>query len=127
MVRTLSVTYLLVQGIAVYLWWGMLIFFPATREPFKAPDAPDSTLLAFLGADLLVYGGGSLVAAYGIAHHKEWAWMALCVVSGASVYGALYALTLPLFSGGAWFGALLMAPSLVVPPLLVWLFRPTRR
>ncbi len=122
-----AVAYLVVQGVAVYLWWVMLLLLPETREPFRAPGAPDSTLLAFVGADLLVYAGGSLVAAYGLARGRSWAWGILCVVAGASVYAALYALALPLFSGGAWLGALMMAPALAVPPLLAWIFRPVKK
>ncbi len=58
MARTLAVAYLYVQGMAVYLWWAVLLLFPEARQPFKAPGSPDSTLLSFIGADLLVYGGG---------------------------------------------------------------------
>lgn len=124
MARSLAVAYLIVQGVAVYLWWAVLLLFPAAREPFKAPGAPDATLLAFIGADLLLYGGGSLFAAYGLARRLSWGWMMLCIDVGASVYAALYALALPLLSGGGWLGALMMVPALVVSPLLVWAFRP---
>jgi hypothetical protein len=123
----LAIAYLIIQGVAVYAWWTILLLFPAAREPFKAPGAPDSTLLAFIGADLLVYAGGSLAAAYGLARRSSWAWPALCVNAGAAIYAALYALALPLFSGGAWLGALMMAPALVVSPALVWVFRPASR
>lgn len=121
-----AVGYLVLQGVGVYLWWAMLLLLPESRGPFLAPGAPDSTLLAFIGADLTVFGGGSLAAAYGLWHGRNWAWGVLCGVAGASVYGGLYAAGLPLLSGGGWLGALLMLPAIVVPPWLAWVFRPRK-
>ena len=89
-----------------------------------APNAPDATLLAFLGADLLLYAGGSFAAAYGLSRRRPWAWPVLCIHAGAAAYAALYGLALPLFSGGGWLGAALMTPSLIVLPVLVWRLRP---
>jgi len=115
--------YLFLQAVAVAAWWMLLISVPASRALFRAPTAPDSTLLAFWLPDSLLYGGGSALAAYGLARRRRWAWGVLCVHSGAACYAALYGLALPLLSGGG-VGSLLMAPVLLVLPILVWALRP---
>jgi len=122
--RKLVIVFLTLQGIGTFVWWAVLLAFPPAREPFLAPGAPDTTLLAFLVPDLVIYAGGALVAAYGLLRQTRWAWPALCVNAGAAVYAALYSLALPLLSGGGWLGALMMLPSLVVLPAAVWLLRP---
>ncbi len=118
--------FLTLQGVGIFVWWTVLLIYPSAREPFMSPGAPESTLLAFFVPDLLIYAGGALVAAHGLLRQSAWAWSALCVNAGAAVYAALYALTLPLLSGGGWLGALMMLPSLVVLPIAVWLLRPER-
>jgi len=100
---------------------------PASRSPFLAADAPDATLLAFIWADLLLFVGGSLVGGMGLLANREWAWPVLCVHTGAAVYAALYCLTLWFLDPHAWLGGVLMSPSLVVPPLITWHFRPRVR
>src|SRR5947208_17162701 len=89
-IRTLAVWFLIVQGAGVLAWWLVLLFFPPARAPFMAPGAPDATLLAFLGADLLLYAGGSFAAAYGLGRRRPWAWPVLCFHAGAAAYAALY-------------------------------------
>jgi hypothetical protein len=116
--------FLVLQGVGVIVWWGTLLHFPAARQPFLAPGAPETTLFAFLLPDLSVYAASSLVAAYGLWKGAAWAWPALCVNAGAGVYTALYALSLPLWSGGEWLGAAMMAPALIVLPVAVWVLRP---
>jgi hypothetical protein len=123
-VRTLAVWFLLLQAIAVAAWWGVILLSPPARQPFLGPGAPDANLLAFFAGDLLFYVGGSLLAAYGLALGRSWAWPVLCVHAGAVVYAALYTLSLPTLSGEGWLGAALMLPSLVVLPILVWQLRP---
>ena len=124
LVRKLVILFLTLQGIGTFVWWAVLLVFPLAREPFMAPGAPHSTLLAFLLPDLLIYAGGALMAAYGLLRRSNWAWPVLCVNTGAAVYAALYSLTLPILSGGGWLGALMMFPSLVALPAAVWLLRP---
>ena len=126
LVRKLTSLFLALQGVGTFVWWAVLILYPPARKPFIAPGAPDTTLLAFFMPDLLIYAGGALVAAYGLLRQNAWAWPALCINAGASTYAALYALTLPFLSGGAWLGTLMMLPSLIVLPTAVWLLRPER-
>lgn len=123
-VRRLAVTFLIVQGAGIIVWWAVLLLVPAVRTPFIAPGAPDSTLFAFIVADILVYVATSFASAYGLVRVRSWAWPVLCVHAGAVVYAGLYAIGLPLVSGGGWFGTAFMLPSLVIVPLFTWLLRP---
>jgi hypothetical protein len=128
MMHKLLVAFLLVQGSGVVGWWGLLLALPSTQGLFLAPGAPASTLLAFGGADLLLYAGGSVVAAYGLARRRAWGWPALCVHTGAAGYASLYGWGLPLVSGSGWLGALLMTPSLVILAAALWyLYREERQ
>ena len=106
------------------IWWLALIAWPASRSPFLAEAAPDSTLLAFVGADLLLFVGGSFASAYGLLSKSPWAWPVLCAHTGAAVYAGLYCVALFLISPSSWLGAVMMVPSIVVTPLLTWFLRP---
>jgi hypothetical protein len=124
LIRWLAIVFLFGEGVAVVVWWLWLLTFPVAREPFLATGAPDSTLLAFLPADVLLYSCGAFASAYLLLRGSKAAWPVLCFHAGTGCYAALYALALPLLGGGAFTGAVLMFPALVVLPLLVWLFRP---
>ncbi len=126
LVRRLGVSFLVVQGLGGLAWWVVLLTFPKARVFFVAPGAPEVTLLAFAIADLILYVGGSLAAAYGLIRYRAWAWPILCVHAGAAAYASLYVLTLAAWSGRVTVGAAFMAPSLVVPPYLAWRLRPSR-
>ena len=127
-VARLGQVYLALQGVLALAWWVVLLVAPETRRHFLAPGAPDVTLLAFLIPDVILFAGASMLAAYGLARGTAWAWPVLCLHAGAAAYAALYCIGLTLMSsGGAWFGAALMAPSLVVPPWLAWRLRPGGR
>jgi len=123
-IRRLGVVFLRLQGIAAALWWFALLLEPRLRQPFLAPSAPTTTLLTLIVADLIFFVGGSLLSAHGLARQRAWAWPILCIHAGAASYAALSALTLSILTDGAWLGALLMAPSLVVPLALAWRLRP---
>jgi hypothetical protein len=123
-VRQVTVAFLSLKVLGATAWWLMLFLAPETRAPFLAPGAPDSMLLAFFIPDLFFYLGAGLAAAIGIARHRSWGWSVLCIHTGASLYASVYALSLPLLSGGGWWGALLMSPSLVVLPWIAWRLRP---
>jgi uncharacterized SAM-binding protein YcdF (DUF218 family) len=122
--RRLAVAYLILQAAGAFLWWVILLAVPLSRPYFRAADAPDSTLLAFGVADALLFIGTSAVAGIGLHLRRRWAWPVLCVYAGAAGYAALYCWTLTALTGDAALGAILMTPSLVVPGLLVWQFRP---
>lgn len=123
-VRRIAVAFLLLEGLGGTVWWLALFLAPGIRAAFLAPGAPESTLLAFCVPDLLLYVGAGFAAAYGLSGDLRWGWPVLCVHSGAAVYASLYALSLPFLSGGGWWGAALMAPSLLCLPYLTWRLRP---
>jgi hypothetical protein len=125
-IRRLGVAYLVAQGLGGLAWWIVLLAVPAARRPFLAPGAPDVTLMAFGVADLVLYVGGSLGAAYGLGRRRPWSWPILCVHAGAAAYAALYVLTLAILTGSVEWGAALMAPSLAIPAYLAWRLRPGR-
>ena len=127
LISRIGVGYLLVQGVAAAAWWATLLLGPESRVHFLAPGAPEVTLLAFLLPDVVLFAGASVLAAAGLARKAAWAWPVLCAHAGAGAYAALYCLSLTAMTGGgAWPGAVLMAPSLVVPPWLAWRLRPGR-
>ena len=121
--RRLGCVYLTLQGTLAALWWLLLAVLPGGRHWFLTPGASEATLWAYLVPDVIGYIGGSFLAAYGLARRRPWGWPILCAHAGAAGYAALYGVTLPLLSGGGW-GSLLMLPSLLVPPYLVWRLRP---
>lgn len=122
--RRLAIGFLFAQAIGASVWWVVLFAWPASRQHFRAHDAPDSSLLAFAVADGLLFIGTSFGSAIGYWKRRRWAWPVLCVHTGAACYAALYCWTLTAITGGdGWLGVMLMTPSLVVPPLLLWRLR----
>jgi hypothetical protein len=120
-VRRFAAAYFVIQGAGTVLWWMSLAAMPGWRPRFLAPGAPEATLFAFGLTDLVFFVAGSFAAAYGLSRRRSWALPILCVQAGAAGYASLYAVTLPVISGGGWMGAALMMPSLVIPLSLAWL------
>ena len=126
MMRRLGAAFLLLQSAGGIGWWTLLLLYPPSRAAFRPPGASDAALLAFLVPDAVLYVGCGLACAYGLAQRKAWAWPLLCLHAGAAAYASLYALTLPFFSHADTLGALLMLPSLIVPPWLAWRLHPAK-
>ncbi len=124
MLRRFAILYLTAQAAGALLWWWLLLAWPESRSPFKASDAPDSTLLSFAVADFLLFTGASAASACGLWARRSWAWPVLCVHAGGAAYAALYCWTLFALTGGGLLGAALMTPSLFVPGVLTWRLRP---
>jgi hypothetical protein len=124
--RRVAVWFLAAEAVGGLVWWAALAARPGTRSYFMARGAPETTLLAFVPSDLVLFVGGAAASAYGIAARRRWAWGALCVHAGAAAYAALYCWSLAALTGGdGLLGAVLMTPSLVVPGALAWRLRPT--
>ena len=124
LVRRLAIAFLILEALGTHLWWGLMLLRPEARGPFAIPGAPDAALLAFLVPDLVLYAGAAAVAALGLFLSRPWGWPALLLHTGAGVYAALACLSASLLTGGAWLGTALMAPALVVLPVLAYLLRP---
>ncbi len=122
-----AVLFLIAQGLGASLWWGLLLSVPGSRQAFVPPGWPTATLFPFLLPDFAVFIASAWVSAYGFARGRWWGWPALCVHCGAALYAGLFSVSLPLLFGSPWLAAVLMAPSVLVPPYLVWRLRPTER
>lgn len=122
LIRTMAVAYLVVQSAALVAYWLMLWWWPGTRAQFGAPGAPDAMVMAFATGDLALYATASAACAIGIMKRRWWLNGALWLHCGAAVYAALYALTLAVLVDDRWLGAIMMAPALVVSPLLISVF-----
>lgn len=112
------------QGLGGLAWWLTLFAWPQSRTAFMAAGAPEATLLAFMIPDLLLYAGGSLIAGYALITGRRWSHLAACIHAGAAMYAALYCIGLWWLDPHAWLPALMMAPSLIVPPWIAWSSRP---
>ena len=83
-IRSFAILFLMMQGLGGSMWWVMLVGWPESRSPFPAETGPDSTLLAFFVADLLPYVGGAFACAWGSLSRRSWAWLVLCMHTGAA-------------------------------------------
>ena len=123
--RGLGIAFLCAQTVGAFAWWCSLLIWPASRGWFMARGAPDAVLLAFAIPDAFLFLGAAAASAFGLWSHRSWAWPLLCVHSGAAGYAALYCWCLVVLTNGdGWLGAVLMSPSLIVLPTLVWGLRP---
>ncbi|HEX8236434.1 MAG TPA: hypothetical protein VF600_10790 [Abditibacteriaceae bacterium] len=56
--------YFSLQGLAVALWWLLLLVYPTSRDYYFRMGDSEATLLAFWLPDLFLLATGSLLAAY---------------------------------------------------------------
>ena len=119
----LAFTWVLFQTIGIIVWWTTLMLMPASRTWFLIPGSPELSLLAFLLPDVVLGVIAGIVSAVALHRRHPLAWPALLILTGAMAYAALYCVAVAL-AGGGWVGATLMAPCLVVLPLLCWRLRP---
>jgi protein-S-isoprenylcysteine O-methyltransferase Ste14 len=132
-VRRSVAAYFALQGLAVALWWLLLLAYPQSREYFRMGDS-EATLLAFWLPDLLLLAAGSLLASYLCFIGSDHSQTVLCFVCGAMTYAALYCLAFALLTDSAWLGVTLMVPAMIlsvicaasVSPLRAWAFRTAR-
>jgi protein-S-isoprenylcysteine O-methyltransferase Ste14 len=126
--------YFAFQGVAVILWWLLLILHPSSRSYFQMQSAPEATLLAFWLPDLALLAPGSLVASYLCFRGNSLELIVLWFVTGAICYASLYCLAFALMTDTAWLGVVLMflatllsvTSTLAVSALSVNLFRQAR-
>lgn len=109
----LARVYFGVQAAAVAAWWVVLAVRPAVRPLFRPAAAPDAMLLAFAPGDLLMLGLGSAAVALAAARPGPTVRAAAWLVAGATVYGALYTITLAASGAAGVLGAVMMTPAAV--------------
>ncbi len=120
-----SILFLSLQAAGGLAWWLLLWSVPASRSLFAINEQATGALLALALPDLVLYVGLSLVCAIGLLTQQRWGWPLLCIQAGAATYAALYSWGLFWVAGEQTFwGALLMTPSLLAPPLFAWALRP---
>lgn len=112
--------YLIFQSLGAILWWLILWLEPRSRPYFRPHDAPDSVLLAFALPDFVLFIGAALFAARRLLKRPKTAQIPLALHVGAAVYGTLFCLLQWISTGEAGLAALLMLPSLLFGPLLLW-------
>lgn len=116
----LGAFYLGFQALATMLWWTILFVEPRSRPLFRPANAPDSVLFAFLLPDAILFVGAGIWSAILLIQKPRSARFPLALHSGAAVYAALFCVGQYIASGEAALAALLMAPCLIVEPLLLW-------
>lgn len=121
--RRLGIAFLTLQSVGATLWWILLLLAPQSRSLFLVPNAPESTLMGFLLPDLLLFIGGGLLSAWGLAKCTPWRHTALALHTGAATYAGLHTLALPLCGGHNYWGIVMMSPSLLFLPFLLWKMR----
>lgn len=126
-IARLSAAYLVLQAVALVVYWGWLFAVPSARRHFVVGGGPDSTLLPFSVADLAIYGSAATLCAFGLLRRKRPGWLfpLLCFHAGAAMYAAAYALGVLIWDPTRWLGAGMMLPALFVPPAIAWLHRPS--
>jgi hypothetical protein len=107
----LAALYFGVQSASVALWWAVLAVRPETRSFFSSPRAPETTLLAFAPADVAILVVGSAAVALAGSQGRAWRGPLAWFVAGATVYGAIYTLTLAINGAIGPLGAALMTPA----------------
>lgn len=98
------------QSLAVIAWWLTLWRRPEWRVSFLPTASSDAALLGFAPGDVIMLGLlSALVASLGNASRtrRALAWL----VAGATVYGAIYTVTLAVTGAAPVIGALLMVPA----------------
>jgi len=118
--RTLAIAYLFLQAVAGLAWWVGIFTSPALRAYFVAPDAPDITLTAFIGADSLLFVGGSIVSAILLHREHPKRGGVLWFTAGAVAYAALYALGLSVLTNAVWLGSVPMLGAMVITIVIAW-------
>ncbi|HEX9998729.1 MAG TPA: hypothetical protein VGB45_16460 [Abditibacterium sp.] len=113
--------YLALQSLGAVLWWLVLWVYPPSRAYFRPSNAPDAVLLAFALPDFLLFIGAALWAAIWLFKRPDKAILPLALHVGAAVYAALFCLLQWILTGEAVLAAILMAPSLFVGPLMLWM------
>ena len=118
--KRVAVAYLVFQALSALVWWLVITLRPSLRQYFMVPDAPDVTLMAFFGADLMLFIGMSLVSAVLLARSSPKRTAALWLTSGAIGYAGLYTLGLSLATGVAWAAAIPITGAMICTLLIAW-------
>jgi len=112
-VRHASAVYFVVQGIAVFAWWVVLLLAPATRHYFLLEPDSELSLMSFWLADIFLLGFGSLTAGWLCFSNNRYSSIATWFVTGSVSYATLYSFAFSLKTDIGWIGVILMFPAMV--------------
>jgi protein-S-isoprenylcysteine O-methyltransferase Ste14 len=107
-VRRLIAVYLVIQSIAIALWWCLLFTKPASVEWFHPTNWPRESLIGFWLSDLMLIIGGSLFTGAAIVTNKPWASIVIWTLAAATWYPTLYCLGVSFMTDQAWIASALM-------------------
>lgn len=108
-----AAVYFSIQGTAVFAWWILLIFVPASRRYFQLENNSQISLMAFWLPDLLLLGIGSIIAAWLCLRDSESKSTALWFIVGAIGYATFYCFSFALLTDSGWLGVTLMSPAMI--------------
>ncbi len=116
--RAFASLFLASECIGALLWWIAIAISPDVRAVFTSDQFTAQSLAALAPADLLVFCGSAAAAAWAVARRAPWERAAVVLHLGAAWYAALLAIGLSAAGSMSWAAGALMAPSLVVTPLI---------
>ena len=112
-VKWSAAIYFLIQGIAVFGWWTVLLMVPGTKGFFALDPRSGTPLLSFWLADLALLGVGSVAAGILCLRGSEFTRPAVWFVTGAVSYATLYCFAFALIADSGWLGVALMFPAVI--------------
>ncbi|MDQ4122423.1 MAG: isoprenylcysteine carboxylmethyltransferase family protein [Acidobacteriota bacterium] len=112
-IRFWAAGYFAVQGIAVVLWWLILVFAPSSRKYFGGEGTFEIWLTAFWLPDLMLIAIGSIVVAGVCFFDSRFAESTAWFVTGAVAYASIYCFSFALATDTGWLGVALMLPSML--------------
>jgi hypothetical protein len=114
----LGAAFCALEALGGIAWWLAMAWMPPVRDAFFPAPGDARWFGALALADGLLFVGSALVASIALHRRARWSAQALWAHSGITAYGGLLAVGLWLEDPTLWLGAVLMLPSMVVPPLL---------
>lgn len=105
--------YFMLQGIAVLLWWILLLAEPRSRKYFLLEPTSDLSLMSFWLPDLVILCVGSIATSILCLRIKEYAKYAAWLLSGAIGYASLYCFVYAMKTDVGWLGVALMFPATI--------------
>jgi protein-S-isoprenylcysteine O-methyltransferase Ste14 len=113
----------LLQSFLILAWWIGLSASESFFAAFQIPGIPPIAFQAFLGPDLFLIAGLSLVRAYRKHPQLEW------IILGAFAYATLYCIQATMLTQGGYLGTVMMTVGLAYNSLLCfhrWTFLPAK-
>jgi protein-S-isoprenylcysteine O-methyltransferase Ste14 len=111
-IRQNAAIYFAFQGVAVLLWWILLIAVPSSRKYFQMGDS-ENILLAFWLPDLFLLAFGSLILSWLIFTNHKFMPIVLWFVVGTISYATFYCLAFAWMTDTGWLGVVAMFPAMI--------------